>query len=96
MKNESIEGLVHEFVSRLGNIVCTQIERAGKFVERGAVAQRRAVSRKKPPVQLCPVPKCNNRAAPVFGMVCRDHKNVPKAKLRKYRELRRQAAAAAQ
>ena len=36
--------------------------------------------RKKAPVQLCPVPDCKNPAAPVFGMVCSDHKDVPKAK----------------
>jgi len=45
--------------------------------------------RKKPPIQLCPVPGCSNRAAPVFGMVCSKHKDVPKAKIKKYREARR-------
>jgi hypothetical protein len=35
------------------------------------------------------VPGCKNRAAPVFGMVCRDHKDVPKAKIKKYRAERR-------
>lgn len=45
--------------------------------------------RKKPPRQLCPVPGCKNTAAPVFGMVCADHKNVSKTKLKKYREDRR-------
>jgi hypothetical protein len=39
--------------------------------------------------QLCPVPGCTNPAAPVFGMVCKDHKDVAKAKIRKYREARR-------
>jgi hypothetical protein len=39
--------------------------------------------------QLCPVPGCKNPAAPVFGMVCADHKNVPKAQIKKYREQRR-------
>ena len=39
--------------------------------------------------QLCPVPGCKNPAAPVFGMVCREHKNVAKSKIRKYREARR-------
>ena len=45
--------------------------------------------RKKPPRQLCPVPGCKNTAAPVFGMVCADHKDVSKTKLKKYREERR-------
>lgn len=55
--------------------------------------------RKSPPKQLCPVPGCGNAAAPVFGMVCKDHRNVAKSKIEKYRKERRegrssQAAAA--
>jgi hypothetical protein len=42
-----------------------------------------------PPTQLCPVPGCKNPAAPVFGMVCAEHKDVAKAKIKKYREARR-------
>lgn len=45
--------------------------------------------RKKPPIQYCPVPGCKNRAAPVFGMVCSDHRALPKAKIKKYRADRR-------
>jgi hypothetical protein len=53
----------------------------------GKVA-RRAV-RKKPPKQFCPVPGCKNVAAPVFGMVCAEHKDVAKAKIKQYREARK-------
>src|SRR5262249_41704221 len=45
--------------------------------------------RRKGPIQLCPVPGCTNRAAPVFGMVCSKPKDIPKAKIKKYREQRR-------
>jgi hypothetical protein len=45
--------------------------------------------RKKAPPQLCPVPGCKNRAAPIFGMVCAKHKDLPKAKIKQYREARR-------
>jgi hypothetical protein len=45
--------------------------------------------RRKGPIQLCPVPGCTNRAAPVFGMVCAKHKDLPKAAIKKYREHRR-------
>jgi hypothetical protein len=45
--------------------------------------------RRKGPIQLCPVPGCKNRAAPVFGMVCSKHKDLPKATIKKYREARR-------
>jgi hypothetical protein len=48
-----------------------------------------AAPRKRAPKQLCPVPGCKNPAAPVFGMVCAKHKDVPKAKIKKYREARR-------
>jgi hypothetical protein len=41
--------------------------------------------------QLCPVPGCKNPAAPVFGMVCAKHKDVPEADIKKYREQRRAA-----
>lgn len=40
--------------------------------------------KKTRPKQLCPVPGCKNVAAPVFGMVCKDHKNVAKSKIKKY------------
>jgi hypothetical protein len=43
--------------------------------------------------QLCPVPGCRNPAAPVFGMVCSKHKDIPKAKIKEYREARRKAKA---
>jgi hypothetical protein len=45
--------------------------------------------RRKAPIQLCPVPGCTNRAAPVFGMVCAKHKDLSKTEIRKYREARR-------
>ena len=53
-----------------------------------ASAPVRAPARKK---QLCPVPGCKNPAAPVFGMVCKEHKNLAKSKIKKYREERREA-----
>ena len=46
-------------------------------------------ARKKAPLQLCPVPGCKNPAAPVFGMVCAKHKDLPKAKIKQFREARR-------
>jgi len=47
--------------------------------------------RRKAPRQLCPVPGCQNPAAPVFGMVCSAHRDVPKTKIKQYREARRAA-----
>jgi hypothetical protein len=46
-------------------------------------------------VQMCPVPRCKERAAPVFNMVCAKHKGLPKAQIAKFREQRRAAAAKA-
>ena len=45
--------------------------------------------RKKPPIQYCPVPGCKNRAAPVFGMVCGEHRKVAKSLIKKYRAERK-------
>jgi hypothetical protein len=56
------------------------------------VAVEKSAERKKPPKQLCPVPGCKNVAAPIFGMVCKDHKNVAKSKIKKYREERREGS----
>jgi hypothetical protein len=47
--------------------------------------------RKATPRQLCPVPGCSNPAAPVFGMVCAEHKDVPREMIKKYRDARRAA-----
>jgi hypothetical protein len=55
----------------------------------GAVSALARAQRRKGPIQLCPVPGCTNRAAPVFGMVCSKHKDLPKATIKKYREQRR-------
>jgi hypothetical protein len=55
--------------------------------EPGRIAGKAA--RKKPPKQFCPVPGCKNAAAPVFGMVCAEHKDVAKAKIKQYREARK-------
>ena len=49
----------------------------------------RSAGKKTRPKQLCPVPGCKNTAAPIFGMVCKDHKNVAKSKIKKYREERK-------
>jgi hypothetical protein len=41
-----------------------------------------------------PVPGCKNVAAPIYGMVCSEHKDVPKAKIKQYRAARKAAKAA--
>jgi len=56
---------------------------------KAAVVGRVGRKRRKGPIQLCPVPGCSNRAAPVFGMVCSKHKDLPKAEIKKFREARR-------
>jgi hypothetical protein len=100
----NVHTLVTEFTTRLSSLIEGQtIDRARAAVQsalgggasrRGRPPQARALTpsgklRKKPPRQLCPVPGCKNPAAPVFGMVCAKHKDVPKAKIKKYREARR-------
>jgi len=88
-----IRSLVDDFTARLGAVIESAVlERArtaidGALISNGKAAGRKG--RKKPPLQLCPVPGCKNPAAPVFGMVCAEHKGLPKAKIKKYREARR-------
>jgi hypothetical protein len=101
---DNIKILVNQFTDQLSSLIDGQVmERARSAVETalGNGVRRRgrppkiaslAVARKarrKAPKQLCPVPGCKNPAAPVFGMVCAKHKDLPKAKIKAYREARR-------
>jgi hypothetical protein len=58
------------------------------------VAVEKSAGKKTRPKQFCPVPGCKNAAAPIFGMVCKDHKNVAKSKIKKYRDARREGKVA--
>jgi hypothetical protein len=83
--------LVSGFTDTLTKFVEAQvIERARTAIDSALGANGvRPRARRKGPIQLCPVPGCKNRAAPVFGMVCSEHKGLPKAKIKKYRDARR-------
>jgi hypothetical protein len=72
---------------RIGHLAALKHENGSNGHSNGTSLRRKP--RKKPPIQLCPVPGCKERAAPVFGMVCAKHKDVAKAKIKKYREARR-------
>ena len=65
--------------------------RVGRRNAKPSVASVGPKGRRTAPLQLCPVPGCKNAAAPIFGMVCAKHKDVSKAKIKKYREARRLA-----
>jgi len=93
-----VRSLIESFVGQLSAVVERQaVERARTSLETafaGSGGGSRPVTlsgrpRRKLPRQLCPVPGCKNPAAPVFGMVCAKHKDVAKAKIKKYREARR-------
>ena len=89
---DTIESLLREFAGRIERVATAECaQRMIAYAEgKGAAASKAA--RRSGPVQLCPVPKCKNRAAPVYGMVCADHKDVPKKTIAKYREARRKKA----
>jgi hypothetical protein len=93
-----VRSLVEDFASKLAAVVEREaLERARELLGRtlgggdrgNAIAWSGVRRRRKLPRQLCPVPGCENTAAPVFGMVCSKHQDVPKAQLTKYREARR-------
>jgi hypothetical protein len=97
----NVRSLIEDFTSQLTAILDSQaMERARHAVESAFGVKRpgrppkvspiaiEKKPRKKSPRQLCPVPGCKNPAAPIFGMVCAKHKDVPKAKIKKYREAR--------
>ena len=62
---------------------------AKQAVAGSAPVAARSAGKKTRPRQLCPVPGCKNVAAPIFGMVCKDHKNVAKSKIARYRAERK-------
>jgi hypothetical protein len=97
-----VQSLIEDFTNRLAAALEGQaMERARHAVESAFGVKRPGrppkvlpiAAGKKPrkiaPRQLCPVPGCKNPAAPVFGMVCAKHKDVAKAKIKKYREARK-------
>jgi len=104
-RRTDVQDLVQQFVERLSSLIEQDtVSRAREAVLtafggrapaglqlRGAGKLTSPIGRKrrKGPIQLCPVPGCSNRAAPVFGMVCSKHKDLPKSEIKKYREARR-------
>lgn len=102
-RRTALEDLVQQFVSKLSALVEQDAVSRAREVVLGALGGRAPATlrsavgeslggrrkRRKGPIQLCPVPGCTNRAAPVFGMVCSKHKDLPKADIKKYREQRR-------
>lgn len=68
-----------------GRSIHTHVASVGKIGKTGKKQRR------KGPIQLCPVPGCKHPAAPVYGMLCADHKGTPKTLVKKYREARRAA-----
>ena len=104
-RRSDVQDIVQEFVSRLTSLIEEDAVARARDVVLGALNGKGSGrgpgrppgsggglrKRRKGPIQLCPVPGCNNRAAPVFGMVCSKHKDLPKADIKKYREQRRAA-----
>jgi hypothetical protein len=99
------ENFVRQLVAATEAAAAQRIQAAlasafGVAQKRGPGRPKQALAALRPaktarPKQLCPVPGCKNPAAPVFGMVCAKHKDVPKAKIKKYRAERKAKAAAA-
>lgn len=91
---QNVQSLVESFVKQLVLTVEREVtERARASLEdafgNGSNGTRLMRTRRRLPRQLCPVPGCKNTAAPVFGMVCAKHKDVPKTQIAKYRDARR-------
>jgi hypothetical protein len=82
LESQAMERARHAVESAFG------VKRPGRPPKVAAIAIEKK-PRKKAPPQLCPVPGCKSPAAPVYGMVCAEHKGVAKAKIKAYREARR-------
>jgi hypothetical protein len=101
-----IRSMVEAFVNQIAAAVAADSMRrvreavAASFGEPAAAPRRLTTVPLIPPApvkhrpkQLCPVPGCTGVAAPVFGMVCAKHKDMPKAKIKEFRAQRRAAKA---
>ncbi len=97
-RRSDLQEVVQQFVDRVSSIIEQEVVSRAREAALNALDGRGSVSvrggvvvrkRRKGPIQLCPVPGCGNRAAPVFGMVCAKHKDLPKAAIKKYRDARR-------
>ena len=100
-RKSDVQGLIEQFVESLSSLIEEDTMARARDAVLSAFGGRApaglqlrggmfgARKRRKGPIQLCPVPGCTNRAAPVFGMVCSKHKDLPKAEIKKYREQRR-------
>jgi hypothetical protein len=82
LESQALERARHAVESAFG------VKRPGRPPKVSAIAIAKK-PRRKGPLQLCPVPGCKNPAAPVFGMVCAKHKDLPKTKIKKFREARK-------
>lgn len=100
-----VEGFVNQIVAAVEADSVRRVQQAVTVAFGGSVAPRRrgrppravaaaaSAPTKRRPKQFCPVPGCTGVAAPVFGMVCSKHKDVPKSKIKEYRAQRRVAKA---
>lgn len=97
-RRSDLQEVVQQFVDRLSSLIEQEVVSRAREAALHALDGRGSVTirgggvvrkRRKGPIQLCPVPGCSNRAAPVFGMVCAKHKDLPKAAIKKYRDARR-------
>ncbi len=95
-KDQELETILSEFADRLTSVVERRaVNRIGALL--APVMQGHAIpnghaqngQRRAHVQQLCPVPGCGNVAAPRYGMVCTQHKDLPKAEIKKYREARK-------
>ncbi len=88
---DSVRRLQHAVTASFVGAGADSAARRGRAAA-GPAALAAAPARRRPK-QLCPVPGCKGVAAPVFGMVCAQHRDVPKPKIAEYRAQRRAAKA---
>lgn len=96
-KDPEMEALVTDFAGKLTELVTERTRRSvqamlAPLLQGQSAGAAPTFSFSGRPRQLCPVPGCEKTAAPLYGMVCVEHKNLPKAEIKKYREERKALA----
>jgi hypothetical protein len=92
--NQIVAAVEADSVRRVQQAVTAAFTGGSVRAGRSAIVGMASAPVRRRPKQFCPVPGCTGVAAPVFGMVCTKHKDMPKAKIKEFRAQRRAAKSA--
>lgn len=88
-RDPEMDALLAEFTSKLGALVNDRAQKRLLATLMPLVQNSGPTSFSVRKRQTCPYPGCENTAAPRYGMMCVEHKDLPKAERKRYRDERK-------